>query len=219
MLLSIDRVLLLLSEGKSVEKIAEQAESDPQEVYTLLHEARRIIMEARPDFARKKVRLKPKKISNSDPGERIISDELLQHAELAVVPVEQPILIYIGVASDKEGHRYSLQLLDNEGKQFGKIVEFSVLRNLDIVWIQAALHAIRVALHFAASAITVRYDRDRLGDILTGRAVLDGKVAESAQTLAELIKKSGARFELIDRSANEKAYHLLTLKKENFDKQ
>lgn len=212
MLLSIDRVLLLLSEGKNVEKIAELAETDINEVVSLIHEARTIVMRARPELARKKVRLKTKKISNSTDEKRSIEDELLLHAEFSVVPVEQPFVIYIAVIAENEGHRYSLLLLDDEGKQFGKLVEFSVLKSDDAAWLQAVSHGIRIAQHFAATSVTIRHDKDRLGDILSGRALLNGKTAQMHEELSQLVKNTNARVELVDHSVNEKAYHLLTLK-------
>lgn len=212
MLLSIDKVLLLLSEGKTIDKIAEMAESDSKSVIDLVHEARMIVMKARPELARKKVRLKAKKIDTFSVEERITEEELLQHADMTVVPVEQPFVIYAAVVSENEGHRYALLFLDNEGKQFGRLVEFCVLKTIDLAMMQALSQAILVARHFSASSITVRYDRDRLSDILSGRAIVSGKVAEAHEQLAVLVKQSNAKLELIDRSANEKGYHLLNLK-------
>ena len=43
MLLSIDRVLQLLSEGKSIEKIAELAEGEIDDVIGIIDEARKLI--------------------------------------------------------------------------------------------------------------------------------------------------------------------------------
>jgi len=65
MLLSIDRVLQLLTEGKSVDKISELAKCDEKDVLVVIGEARNLLNKYEKPIARKKIILK-KKIDNSD---------------------------------------------------------------------------------------------------------------------------------------------------------
>ena len=58
MLLSIDRVLQLVSEGKTIEKIAELAECNSADVVNLIEDARELINRHEKASGRKKVIIK-----------------------------------------------------------------------------------------------------------------------------------------------------------------
>ena len=58
MLLSIDRILQLISEGKNIEKIAELAECDISEVVDIIQEARELLLKHEKAFAKRKIILK-----------------------------------------------------------------------------------------------------------------------------------------------------------------
>lgn len=55
MLLSIDRVLQLLSEGKTLDKIAEMASCETEDVTEIVEQARRILSKYEKQNSRKKL--------------------------------------------------------------------------------------------------------------------------------------------------------------------
>jgi hypothetical protein len=63
MLLSIDRVLQLISEGKSIEKIAELAECETAEVVDIIQSARELLQKHEKVSIKRKVILKKKSFS------------------------------------------------------------------------------------------------------------------------------------------------------------
>ena len=60
MLLSIDRVLQLLAEGKSIEKIAELANVDSNDVLAIIEEARKIVNQFDKQKSKSKIIIKKK---------------------------------------------------------------------------------------------------------------------------------------------------------------
>ena len=103
MLLSIDRVLQLLGEGKSLEKIAELSNADVTDVQNVITEARDLLNSTEKAKARKKIIIKKKDLPGSDgpetPEDRTGEEEIFEGAELSAVPLGSSLVIYTDGAS------------------------------------------------------------------------------------------------------------------------
>jgi ribonuclease HI len=123
MLLSVERVLKLLSEGKSAEKIAEMAEIAVEEVYKIIIEARDIVLSTDKERARKKVIIKRQK-SIED------KDDIFEGAELSAVPLESSLVIYTdGASSGNPGPAgIGLVIFDHDDRQVGKSLTSSAAK-------------------------------------------------------------------------------------------
>ncbi len=98
MLLSIDRVLQLIAEGKGIEKIADMAKCEPDDVVSIIEEARQILRKYDKPHSRKKVIIKRAGMANSE-GDDEEMKEIFEGAELAAVPLESQLTIYTDGAS------------------------------------------------------------------------------------------------------------------------
>jgi len=92
MLLSIDRVLQLLAEGKSIQKIAELSGAEAEDVSRLIDEVRTMIDSMDKAKSRKKVILRKKGPAESEPDGAEEPDdenmkEIFEGAELHAVPL------------------------------------------------------------------------------------------------------------------------------------
>ena len=91
MLLSIDRVLQLLAEGKSIEKIAELANVDSNDVLAIVEEARKIVNQFDKQKSKSKIIIKKKNNINTQiPMEMKETDEELFDGfeVLSTIPTE-----------------------------------------------------------------------------------------------------------------------------------
>jgi hypothetical protein len=113
MLLSIDRILQLISEGKSLEKIAELAACEVSDVTGLINEARELLSRHEKSLTRRKIILKKKKENPSSQQSHDDSyiREILNGAELSAIPVNTPIIMYIAGESGREQDMPGLELL------------------------------------------------------------------------------------------------------------
>ncbi len=124
MLLSIDRVLQLLGEGKSIDKIAQMAECNSEEVVELIENARNLLLKYEKSASRKKVILK-KKDKNVNLGEDVsdleLERDIYSGAEFAAIPIQSSLIMYVA-GEQSEGHTaMGIIIKDKDGKQVGKV--------------------------------------------------------------------------------------------------
>lgn len=215
MLLSIDRVLQLIAEGKNIDKIAELAECDATDVIVLIEEARELLSKHEKTFLKRKVIIKKKKSENTETAS--ISDqnyvkEILNGAELAAIPVNTPLTMNVGgVSSGNPGHAgIGIIIFDQEDRQVGKVSDYIGRRTGPGVEHAAILRALKLALYFQVSELKIRTDSEtiirQLGADYKTKDSDVLKFLSDADLLIRKIKKF--KVEHIVKSSNDKAIYL-----------
>ena len=215
MLLSIDRVLQLLGEGKSLDRISELANCDVGDVVTLIEEARELIHKHEKVSGRRKVIIKKKK--NADDNELSaadteVSNEVMAGAELAAIPVNSSLTMYInGVSDGNPGNAgIGIVIFDHENRQVGKVCDFIGRRTDAAAEYVALIRALKLAEYFRVSELKVRTDSKRIvRQVLGGQQITSHTLKELANEAAAIIAKiRNFRLEQIPRSQNDKADYL-----------
>ncbi|HPS58416.1 MAG TPA: reverse transcriptase-like protein [Spirochaetota bacterium] len=215
MLLSIDRVLQLLAEGKSLEKISELADCDATDVVTLIEEARELIHKHEKASGRRKVIIRKKKgagESDLTPAEDEVSREVMSGAELAAIPVNASLTMYINGISDEESGNAGIGIVifDHENRQVGKVSDFIGRRSDAAAEYVALIRALKLAEYFRVSELKIRTDSGRIvRQISGGQEIRNNTLKGLADQAAGIITKiRNFRLELIPRSQNDKADYL-----------
>lgn len=211
MLLSIDRLLQLISEGKSLEKIAELAECDVNDVTGLIHEARELLAKHEKALSKRKIIIKKKK--ETQPSSQNYDDsyirEILNGAELSAIPVNTPLVMYIDGESESDpGHAgIGIVIFDKENRQIGKVSDYVGLRTGIAAEYISLIRALKLAIYFQASEVKIRTDSEMIIRQLTGKVrekIADSqKFIDEVKTLSQKIKNY--KLEHITRSQNDKA--------------
>lgn len=217
MLLSIDRVLQLVAEGKNIEKIAELAECDSTDVAALIEEARVHLSKHEKDFSKRKIILKKKKADTIDTRSIIDQNyikEILNGAELAAIPVNTPLAMNVGgVSSGNPGHSgIGIIIFDQEDRQVGKVSEYIGKRTVAGAEHVVFIRALKLAIYFQVSELKIRTDSEAIVRQLAGE--FKTKDSDTLKFLSEvnpLIKKvKNFKVEHIVKSSNDKAVFLAT---------
>ncbi len=217
MLLSIDRVLQLVSEGKTIEKIAELAECDSADVVNLIEEARDLLAKHEKNISKRKVVLKKKTTVNTD--NNIISDqnyikEILSGAELNAIPVNAQLTMNIaGISTGNPGHAgIGIVIFDQQDRQVGKVSEYIGKRTTFIAERFVLIRALKLAEYFQVSEIKIRTDSETLFRQLNSDfKTKDSEIKNFLSEVAPLIKKIDKfKLEYIAKSSNDKAVFLAT---------
>ncbi len=209
MLLNIERVLKMLAEGKSVEKIAERGKVSPEEVYALIEEARRIILLHDGTRAKKKVLLK-KFSQGADAGEQTVGkDDLLSGAELSAIPMGASLIFYTdGASSGNPGPAgIGIVIFDAQDRQVGKVSLHIGETTNNIAEYSAVIRALKIALYFQAKNVRVRTDSELVVRQLNGQyKVKNEGLIPYFEQVSELMKQiPKVKVEYIPRNQNEKA--------------
>lgn len=214
MLLSIDRILQLISEGKSLEKIAELADCEVTDVTGLINEARELLSRHEKSLTRRKIILKKKKenpIPQQSHDDSYIR-EILNGAELSAIPVNTPIIMYIAGESGREqGHAgIGIVIFDQQNRQIGKVSDYIGMRSKLASEYVALIRALKLALYFQASEVRIRTDSELVMRYYSGKSkeisIETQKLIDDVKSL--IIKISGFKLEQITRSQNDKAEFL-----------
>lgn len=215
MLLSIDRVLQLLAEGKSIERISELADCESADVVALIEEARELIHRHEKVSGRRKVIIKKKKSSGDDnisTEDDEVSREVMSGAELAAIPVNSSLTMYINGASDGESGNAGIGIVifDHENRQVGKVCDYIGRRSENAAEYVALIRALKLAEYFRVSELKIRTDSGPVVRQMTGRQVIKnstlGQLADQASAIIRNIKNF--RLEQIPRNQNDKADYL-----------
>jgi len=217
MLLSIDRVLKLLAEGKSLEKIAELADCGVNDVVNVIESAITILNRYEKQLAHKKVIIKKSHESEddreeADHSERSPEQVLFEGAELSSVPLNSTLTMYIdGASSGNPGPAgIGIVIFDHDGRQVGKISSYIGKRTNNFAEYTALIRALRIALYFKASAVKIRTDSELVVKQLNGEYKVKNdqmkKLHEQAVSLLHSI--SDCKIEHIPRAQNDKADYL-----------
>lgn len=212
MLLSIDRVLQLLAEGKSLEKISELADCDAADVVSLIEEARELIHRHEKASGRRKLIIKKKKgAAENEPStaDDEVSREVLSGAELAAIPVNASLTMYINGISDAESGNAGIGIVifDHENRQVGKVCDYIGKRSDAAAEYVALIRALKLAEYFRVSELKVRTDSGRIvRQVKGGQEIKNATLKGLADQAAAIISKiRNFRLEQIPRSQNDKA--------------
>jgi len=211
MLLSIDRVLQLLAGGKSLEKISELASCDVEDVVSLIEEARSLINRHEKASGRRKVIIKKKvdESAVSQGNDAEVAREVLSGAELAAIPVDSSLTMYINGLSDPETGNAGIGIVifDREDRQVGKVSDFIGRRSPMAAEYVALIRALKIAEYFRVSELRVRTDSEKI--IRQINSAPGSKNSAPAEMLTEVLKLSARiknfRIEHISKSQNDKA--------------
>ena len=215
MLLSIDRVLQLIAEGKNTEKIAELADCDATDVAVLIEEARELLSKHEKTFSKRKVIIK-KKISenpdNNTSSEQNYIKEILNGAELAAIPVNTPLTMNVGgVSNGNPGHAgIGIIIFDQEDRQVGKVSDYIGKRTGPSAEYSVFIRALKLALYFQASELRIRTDSEAIVRQLVAEfKTKDSEILNFLKEAAPLITKIHKfKVEHIVKSSNDKAIYL-----------
>jgi len=211
MLLSIDRLLQLISEGKSLEKIAELADCEVSDVTGLINEARELLSKHDKALSKRKIIIKKKKeisASVKSPDDSYIR-EILNGAELSAIPVNTPIIMYIDGETEKEpGHAgIGIVIFDNQNRQIGKVADYIGSRTKLSAEYIALIRALKLAIYFQASEVKIRTDSELVLRQYSGKSKElspeSHKFIDEINYLSKQIKNF--RIEQITKSQNDKA--------------
>ncbi len=215
MLLSIDRVLQLISEGKNIEKIAELADCDSSDVVALIEEARDLLSKHEKTFSKRKIILKKKKFESTEDNtttEQIYIKEILNGAELAAIPVNTPLTMNVGsISSGNPGHSgIGIVILDQEDRQIGKVSDYIGRRTVQGADHAAFVRALKLAIYFQVSELKIRTDSEAIVRQLgVDFKTKDSEILKFLSDAAPLIKKiKKFKVEHIVKSSNDKAVYL-----------
>jgi len=211
MLLSIDRILQLVSEGKNVDKIAELAECDTSEVIDKIQEARELLLKHEKVLMKRKIILKKKTSSKNENSADEQNDlkEILSGAELSVIPVNTAITMHIGAVSDNEQRDSGIGIIisDQEDRQVGKVSAYIGKRTIANAERLALLRAVKLALYFQVGELKIKTDFEIIVKQLSADyTTRDAEILKFLSEITPLISKiKKFKIEYIPKNLNDKA--------------
>ncbi|OHD70068.1 MAG: hypothetical protein A2W19_04540 [Spirochaetes bacterium RBG_16_49_21] len=217
MLLSIDRVLQLLAEGKSLDKIAELAHCSVTNVVEVIEEAREIINRHEKPAARKKIIIKRSADTDGadDPGvppDDEASGNIFTGAELSTIPLNSSLTMYIdGASSGNPGPAgIGILIVDQDGRQVGKISAYIGKRTNNFAEYTALIRALKIARYFTTRVLKIRTDSELIAKQMSGEyKVKNDQIKKLYDQAAALVKMfNTCKIEHIPRNLNEKADYL-----------
>jgi ribonuclease HI len=212
MLLSIDRVLQLLSEGKSVEKISELASCDTESVLEIIREARNLLARHEKPAGRKKIIIKKKQQEHRDSSGDEDIKKLLMGAELSAVPMTSQLTFYAaGECVDKAKNAgIGIIINDREDRQVGKVSAYIGKSDKNSAIYTALIRALKIAEYFNTEDVRLRTNSETIVKHLNGDISIDSeKVNRQRDEAKALIKKfKECRIEAISKNQNDKAVYL-----------
>lgn len=220
MLLSIDRVLQLLAEGKSVEKIAELSDVDTSEVCAIIEEARAIIESSDRARSRKKIIIRRKNTAD-DPsivsaedsgGAPSPDDEIFEGAELSVVPLDSSLVMYTdGASRGNPGPAgIGIVIYDSDNRQVGKVSAPIGVQTNNFAEYTALIRALRIGRYFRVRILKIRTDSELVVKQIRGEYKVNHENIKGLHAEAMRLKKgfSSCRIEHVTRNLNDKADYL-----------
>jgi ribonuclease HI len=217
MLLSIDRVLQLLAEGKSVQKIAELSDVDVSEVCAVIEEARAIIENSDRARSRKKIIIRRKNPTDdpspAPPGENGTGpspdEEIFDGAELSAVPLDSSLVMYTdGASRGNPGPAgIGIVIYDSDNRQVGKVSAPIGVQTNNFAEYTALIRALRIGRYFRARMLKIRTDSELVVKQIKGEYKVNHENIKGLYAEAMRLKKGFAscRIEHVTRNLNDKA--------------
>jgi ribonuclease HI len=220
MLLTIDRVLQLLAEGKSAQKIAELSQAEASDIYKIIEEARKLLHNHENVKTKKKIIFKKKGLPNfentitndSNGSEEVDTEEIFEGAELSAVPLGSYLLIYTdGASSGNPGHSgIGIVINDKEDRMVGKVSCYIGINTNNFAEYTALIRALKIAIYFKTKDLKIRTDSELVVKQIKGVYKVTSDTIKPLYDQAVKLKKklNSCRIEHIPRSLNDKADYL-----------
>ncbi len=218
MMLSMDRVLQLLAEGKSLEKIAELGDASVADVVALVENARDILLAHHKVTTRKKVVIKKEaKAVTAESEDRPDSDDvdvaqLFSGAELSAIPFSSTLVMNTdGASSGNPGPAgIGIVIFDRDGRQVGKVSSYIGKRTNNYAEYYALVKALKIAVYFKARELRVRTDSELVVKQIKGEYKVKNDSIRSLYEEAMALKKMVPSFKIehVMRTFNDKADYL-----------
>jgi ribonuclease HI len=217
MLLSVDRVLQLLAEGKSIQKIAELSGVEPEDVSAVIDEARRLLDASDRGKARKKIIIKKKASPEGDAGgpqgegDADVS-AVLEGAELSAVPLGSSLVIYTdGASRGNPGPAgIGIVIYDSDNRQVGKVCASIGVQTNNYAEYTALVRALQIARFFKTKVLRVRTDSELIVRQMKGEYRVNNENIKPLYEEAMLLRKGINTFKIehVTRNLNDKADYL-----------
>lgn len=220
MLLSIDRVLKLLAEGKSVQKIADLANLEVGDVCNVIDDARNILMSYDKERTKKKIIIKKRatSIENSKSHDQIyineekMGEDFFDGAELSMMPLGSSLIIYTDGASGGNPGPAGIGIVinDKDDRVVGKVSSFIGKGTNNYAEYSALIRALKIAIHFKTKDLRIRTDSELVVKQVKGEYKVSSEKIKPLYEEAIKLKRmiNSFRIEHIPRSLNEKADYL-----------
>jgi len=218
MLLSLDRLLQLLAEGKGVKKISEMAKVDEIEIFNMIEDIRKILITFDKEGSKKKIIIKrkgvsQKSISNVDEIKTAdMNEEIFQGAELTLIPVYSSLLIYVdGASTGNPGPAgIGIVIFDKEDRQVGKVSCYIGKGTNNYAEYMALIRGMKIAIYFNTKNLKIRSDSELVVKQIRGEYKVNSKniipLFEEAVKLKAMFQRF--RIEHVPRNLNDKADYL-----------
>ncbi len=206
MLLSIDRVLQLLAEGKSMEKIAELASCLPENVADVINEARILLSKYEKPASRRKIIIHKKAPDSTEDR----NPALFFGAELSAVPLNSKLTFYVaGETLPTKQAAIGIVVTDSEDRQVGKLASYIGKVSAARAVCTAIKRALEIAGCFSPSELSVKISNENLCKHLNGEITIEraGLSDQREEIMGQMKKFPGAKLEYISRDRNEKAVY------------
>lgn len=217
MLLSIDRVLQLLSEGKSIQKIAQMSGADESDVRGMIEEARRLLESSDKARARKKFIIRKKAAAEDSAGGEAIEasdeiEELFEGAEISAVPLDSSLVMYVdGASRGNPGPAgIGIVIFDADNRQVGKVCARIGEQTNNFAEYAALIRALRIANYFRVKVLRIRTDSELVAKQVAGEYKVSNENIRPLYEEVVRLKKNIAncKIEYVSRNQNDKADYL-----------
>jgi ribonuclease HI len=221
MLLSIDRVLQLLAEGKTTQKIAEIAGVAVEDVVRIIDDARALLEVHDKARARKKVIIRkkppmgaelPGAVSEADEQENSMLKDIFDGAELSAVPFESHLIINADGASRGNPGPCGIGIVisDSDDRQVGKVSAYIGENTNNFAEYTAIIRALKIGIYYKARALKIRTDSELVVKQLKGEYKVNNENIRPLYEEAVRLKKqiASCKIEHVTRNYNDKADYL-----------
>lgn len=216
MLLNIDRVLQLLAEGKSVERIAELSQVRVEDVHSIIESARKLLLEHNKAQAKKKIIIRKVKEFPEEypasPESDLDTAEIFTGAELTAVPLASSLTMYVdGASSGNPGPAgIGIVINDRDGRQVGKVSDYIGRKTNNAAEYAALIRALKIAIYFKTKELKIRTDSELAVKQIRGEYKVSNENIKPLYAEVIRLKKkiNSCRIEHVTRNLNEKADYL-----------
>ncbi|HMB20865.1 MAG TPA: ribonuclease HI family protein [Spirochaetota bacterium] len=215
MILSIDKLLQLLAEGKSIGKIAELADTSEDEVIHILNDARQTLNKYDRAKSRKKVIIKKSDKDTDSDGrgkQDALSADIFEGAELNAVPWESTLTIYTDGASrgNPGPSGIGVVIYDKDDRQVGKVASYLGHATNNQAEYKAIIRALKIAIYFKTKVLKIRTDSELIVKQVKGEYKVSNKnIAQLYEEVQRLKKQiNNCKIEHVTRNLNDKADYL-----------
>ena len=217
MLLSIDRVLQLLAEGKSIEKIAELANVDSNDVLAIIEEARKIVNQFDKQKAKTKIIIKKKNNVNTqipmETKEKEIESEIFDGFEVvSTIPTESVLTMYVdGASKGNPGPAgIGIVIYNNDDQFVGKVSSYIGKKTNNQAEYVALIRAMLIAIYFKTKFLKIRSDSELVVRQLLGEYQVNNSQIKKLYDKVMELKKQIPNFKIehVMRNFNERADYL-----------